>query len=345
MKNFTNTSGRIITGLLAAMVFLAAFYGCTRDKWGHFEGEVVVKMLEDGRNMLLLQDFAYVDPKGKKWVSPKDSVINGASIPQPFWSIIGGPFEGKYRQASVVHDTECLRNKNEKEESWQDVHKMFYQACRCGGVAEFKAKFMYWAVFHFGPRWSGGVPGEIEIDGFDPVPIDKQIVTLVRNGKVSSSAVYSTDKVLARADLMTRIHDEKNKLHAARTDLKATGNFMTVLKLQERDLEGLLQEIQAEKDRAEGEHLLRMVEKKEATALSRLNSVRENLREKETELLNRENTIETTRIRLAELEAMKQPDEELVDIALVAGQVEKYITRKKLSLSDIESLQLEEALK
>ena len=62
-------------------------------------------------------------------------------------------------------------------------------------------------------------------------------------------------------------------------------------------------------------------------------------------LLNRENTIETTRIRLAELEAMKQPDEELVDIALVAGQVEKYITRKKLSLSDIESLQLEEALK
>ena len=326
------------------MFFLAAVFGCTQD-WGHFEGDVVVKLLDDGRNMLLLQDFSYVDPKGKKWVSPKDSVIDGASIPQPFWSIIGGPFAGKYRQASVVHDTECVRNKNEKEEPWQAVHKMFYQACRCGGVAEFKAKFMYWAVFHFGPRWSSGLPGEIEIDSFDPVPIDKQIVTLVRNGKVSSSAVYSTEKVLARAGFMTQIHDEKTKLHAAKLSLKATNNFIAVLKLQERDLERLLQEMQSEKDRAEGEHLLKMVRKKEAAALKRLNSVRDKLREQEAELINQENAIETSRMRLAELEEMKQPDEELVDIPLVAGQVEKYITGKNLSLSDIESLQLEEVLK
>lgn len=30
---------------------------------------------------------------------------------------------------------------------------MFYEACRCGGVGAVPAKTMYYAVFHFGPRW------------------------------------------------------------------------------------------------------------------------------------------------------------------------------------------------
>jgi hypothetical protein len=30
---------------------------------------------------------------------------------------------------------------------------MFYEACRCGRVNVVKAKTMYYAVYHFGPRW------------------------------------------------------------------------------------------------------------------------------------------------------------------------------------------------
>ena len=30
---------------------------------------------------------------------------------------------------------------------------MFYEACLCGGVDEQKAKVLYYAVYHFGPRW------------------------------------------------------------------------------------------------------------------------------------------------------------------------------------------------
>lgn len=30
---------------------------------------------------------------------------------------------------------------------------MFYEACRCGGVDDTQAKMMYYAVYHFGPRW------------------------------------------------------------------------------------------------------------------------------------------------------------------------------------------------
>jgi len=117
--------------------------------FGRFDGKVVATWDDAGRDMTLVEDFTYVDPSDKQWHAPAGSIVNGASIPKAFWSIIGGPFEGPYRNASVVHDVGC----NEMTESWRDVHRMFYDACRCGGVSESKAKMMYWAVYHFGPRW------------------------------------------------------------------------------------------------------------------------------------------------------------------------------------------------
>jgi hypothetical protein len=77
----------------------------------------------------------------------------GASIPWPFWNKwIGSPFTGNHRRASVVHDVACdLREKICP--SSQIAHRMFYDACLCGGVSEKKAKLMYWAVRNFGPKW------------------------------------------------------------------------------------------------------------------------------------------------------------------------------------------------
>ena len=65
---------------------------------------------------------------------------------------MGSPYTGEYRNASVVHDVACEK----RDRPWEDVHLMFYEACRAGGVAEQKAKLMYAAVYHFGPRWSRG---------------------------------------------------------------------------------------------------------------------------------------------------------------------------------------------
>jgi hypothetical protein len=117
--------------------------------FGRFEGEVVAAWDADGRNMTLREDFAYVDSQGRRWLAPTGSEVNGATIPRLFWTVIGGPFEGKYRNASVLHDVGCV----EMQQSWEDVHRMFYEACRCGGVDEAQAKVMYYAVYHFGPRW------------------------------------------------------------------------------------------------------------------------------------------------------------------------------------------------
>lgn len=117
---------------------------------GEFLGNPQAEWDPDGRTMLLLQDFIYVDPAGKEWVAPAGSKVDGASIPQMFWWLIGGPFEGRYRNASVVHDTEC---QEPYKHHWQDVHRMFYWASRAGGVRKVKAKVMFAAVYHFGPRW------------------------------------------------------------------------------------------------------------------------------------------------------------------------------------------------
>ncbi|MCD1117579.1 DUF1353 domain-containing protein [Chryseobacterium turcicum] len=114
-----------------------------------FIGDVTVQWLNDGRSMKLKREFSYIDPDGKLWKVPKNTVVNGASIPQAFWTIIGGPYEGKYRNASVVHDYHC----DKKIEKWQDVHLMFYHACLTGGTSITKAKIMYAAVYAGGPRW------------------------------------------------------------------------------------------------------------------------------------------------------------------------------------------------
>lgn len=119
------------------------------DAWGRFVGQVVARWEDDGRSMTLVEPFAYVDPRAIRWAAPAGAVVNGASIPRAFWSLIGGPFSGRFRDASVVHDVAC----ESRDRPWQAVHTMFYEACRCGGVGAVKAKTMYYAVFHFGPRW------------------------------------------------------------------------------------------------------------------------------------------------------------------------------------------------
>lgn len=118
--------------------------------WGRFEGQVVARWHDDGREMTLVEPFAYFDPRAVRWEAPAGAVVNGASIPRAFWSVIGGPFSGRFRNASVVHDVACV----ERSRDWRDVHRMFYEACRCGGVAAVTAKTMYYAVHHYGPRWS-----------------------------------------------------------------------------------------------------------------------------------------------------------------------------------------------
>lgn len=118
--------------------------------WGSFSGNPKTEWLGDGRKMRLLESIVFSDAIQKQdWVAPENWVVDGASIPRLFWSVIGGPLEGPYRNASVFHDVAC----DQKSEPWRLVHRMFYYAMRCSEVDQTKAKIMYYAVYHFGPRW------------------------------------------------------------------------------------------------------------------------------------------------------------------------------------------------
>lgn len=156
----------------------------TAADWGRFEGAVVARWADDGRTMTLVEDFAYLDPRDVRWQARAGAVVNGASIPRAFWSVIGGPFEGLFRNASVVHDVAC----DTRERRWQEVHRMFHDACRCGGVGSAQATLMYYAVYRFGPRWrveerttlvDGGVRRErIVHDEARPIPDATEVAAI-----------------------------------------------------------------------------------------------------------------------------------------------------------------------
>jgi hypothetical protein len=125
------------------------FSAASAADYGRFVGTVKTEWGGDGRHMTLLEPFRYIDPAQHEWLAPAGSIVDGASIPQFAWSIIGGPFEGKYRDASVIHDVAC----QQKIRPWADVHLAFYYAMLANRVESWKAKTMYAAVYHFGPRW------------------------------------------------------------------------------------------------------------------------------------------------------------------------------------------------
>ena len=121
----------------------------TSSKWGHYSGYVEARWENDGRTMTLLSELRYTDPKGVVWIAPSGSVVDGASIPRSLWSLMGGPFEGKYRNASVLHDVSY----DQKNRTHEVCDQMFYNAMRCSGVSAVEAGTMYYALRKFGHHW------------------------------------------------------------------------------------------------------------------------------------------------------------------------------------------------
>lgn len=118
-------------------------------RWGYYSGTIETRWDADGRSMTLLNELRYTDPKGVVWIAPAGSRIDGASIPRALWSFMGGPFEGKYRNGSVLHDV----GYDQKNRPAAEVDRMFYNAMRCSGVSALEAKTMYYSLLRFGRHW------------------------------------------------------------------------------------------------------------------------------------------------------------------------------------------------
>lgn len=135
--------------LLTVVLLAASACATSQDAPGKYSGDVKASWSKDGRTMTLLEHFSYTDPRNRTWTAPSGSEVNGASIPQFAWSLIGGPFEGKYRDSSVIHDVGC----DKRWAEWELVHKVFYEGMLTSGVAPWRAHVMFKAVYNFGPRW------------------------------------------------------------------------------------------------------------------------------------------------------------------------------------------------
>ena len=106
---------------------------------------------KNDRDMELLAEFTFTDSKGVRWVAPKGSKINGASIPSSLWSTVGSPYTGGYRRASIVHDVACVNANNDGDRKKADL--MFFDACIAGGCSKFQANTLFMGV-RVGAWWS-----------------------------------------------------------------------------------------------------------------------------------------------------------------------------------------------
>jgi hypothetical protein len=120
-----------------------------------FKSNVVAEFLapkkatDTYRDIKLVQPFGYVDPRGVHWDVPIGYVTNGASIPTSLWAVVGGPFDGPYRDAAVLHDYYC----EAKTRTSDDTHRMYYEAAVARGTSENVASTMYAGLVFGGPVW------------------------------------------------------------------------------------------------------------------------------------------------------------------------------------------------
>lgn len=117
------------------------------NKFGEFSGEPkTIWLTEDGpdRHMTLIEPFWY---KGKVMdvTAPAGFRIDGATIPSALWSLVGSPYTGDYRRASIVHDKACV-DANGDTKKRRAADRMFFYACRAGGCSWAQAAVLYIGV-------------------------------------------------------------------------------------------------------------------------------------------------------------------------------------------------------
>lgn len=128
---------------------------------GKFSGDPRTRWLAergDDRSMQMLELFTFADPENTVWDAPKDSKVDGASIPRPLWTLIGSPYTGDYRRGSIVHDIACDRAGGDHKKR-RAADRMFYHACRAGHCSISQSIVMYLgvrvgAIWPFVAQWA-----------------------------------------------------------------------------------------------------------------------------------------------------------------------------------------------
>ena len=149
---------------------------------GSFSGDPQTLWLTEDtipdRKMQMLADFSFTDPAGAVWLTPKKYIVDGASIPRALWTLVGSPYTGDYRRASIVHDKAC-DDASGNTTARRKADRMFYHACRAGGCSIQEATLLYIGVIMGGvwplvPAWSPSMAAR-EGPLYEKTPTDQRI--------------------------------------------------------------------------------------------------------------------------------------------------------------------------
>ena len=113
-----------------------------------FSGLPITRWEEGSRIMTLIEELSYTDRNNTEWKVKKGAELNGATIPRALWSVIGSPYVGRYRRASIVHDYFVGEGSN-PDVSYSErrkADKMFFRACRADGCSLKFATLLYIGV-------------------------------------------------------------------------------------------------------------------------------------------------------------------------------------------------------
>ena len=121
--------------------------------------KLILEPLRCGQSDETALDFGFLGGDGRHWPCRRD--LRGRSIDAerrcgPCWE--RDPWEGQYREASVVHDSSLRRAGARIGES---VHRVFYLAMLVSGVSIGRAKLVYAGAYFAGPRWEDVAVGSL----------------------------------------------------------------------------------------------------------------------------------------------------------------------------------------
>lgn len=93
-----------------------------------------------------LAQEASIEYNGISVTVPANYEYDGASIPEPFWQIMGSPFYPGFMEASLFHD--YLYTTHEQKKEFAD--DLFHFLLKKNGIGDIEALAMYDAVRIFG---------------------------------------------------------------------------------------------------------------------------------------------------------------------------------------------------
>ena len=108
-----------------------------------FEKPAEIEFVPYSPKIKLVSDLIYCCKRYEKtFVAERGFICDGASIPRIFWTVMGHPFDYRWRSASILHDWFYRRGGVTRKQA----DKIFYDGLRYKGVRKTKAWAMYLAV-------------------------------------------------------------------------------------------------------------------------------------------------------------------------------------------------------